>query len=64
LCERAELATFKGSGGNFMIGKKIGNYEITDDGQRFVMMRNVRSDDETQPAIVIVQNWFEEFKSG
>ena len=34
---------------------------MTKDGQRFVMCRPVESEEEVQPAIVIVQNWFKEF---
>jgi hypothetical protein len=36
-------------------------FDVTNDGQRFVMMRNVQSQDSLQPSIVVVQNWFEEF---
>jgi serine/threonine protein kinase len=36
-------------------------FDVTKDGERFVMMRNVRGEDDIQPAIIIVQNWVEEF---
>lgn len=34
---------------------------MTKDGERFVMMQNVRGENDIQPATVIVQNWVEEF---
>jgi Tol biopolymer transport system component len=36
-------------------------FDVTSDGERFVIVQNVRSENDVQPAIVIVQNWFEEF---
>jgi Tol biopolymer transport system component len=36
-------------------------FDVTGDGERFVMMQHVKGEDDIPPAIVIVQNWYEEF---
>ena len=38
------------------------SFDVTDDGQRFVIFRPVVEEDAEQPAIVVVQNWYEEFR--
>jgi len=42
------------------------NYDISPDGQRFLMLKEVEQTEETsaltQDALIIVQNWFEELK--
>jgi hypothetical protein len=37
-------------------------FDVTHDGQRFVMLQPVRDEEAPPPSIVIVQNWFEEFR--
>jgi eukaryotic-like serine/threonine-protein kinase len=39
------------------------NYDLTADGQRFLMVRNVDPAPEPQTELVLVQNWFEELKA-
>ncbi|MDH3215267.1 MAG: serine/threonine-protein kinase [Candidatus Krumholzibacteria bacterium] len=36
-------------------------FDVSGDGQNFVMLRPVRAEDDVQPSIVVVQNWFAEF---
>ncbi len=36
-------------------------FDITSDGERFIMLKPVLSDSVEQPVIVVVQNWFAEF---
>jgi hypothetical protein len=47
--------------GSYDAGDVVRSYDITSDGQRFVMVRN----SEGQPAtnqLIVVLNWFEELK--
>jgi serine/threonine-protein kinase len=37
-------------------------YDVTADGQRFLMIKEDASDTDSAPSIVVVQNWFEELK--
>ncbi len=37
------------------------SFDVSEDGQRFIMVQNVSGEEDVEPAIVIVQNWFEEF---
>jgi Tol biopolymer transport system component len=39
-------------------------FDMTADGQRFIMLQQVRDKNATPPAIVVVQNWFAEFDGG
>jgi len=38
-------------------------FDVTDDGQRFLMLQPVRQEDDTPPSIVVVQNWYSEFST-
>lgn len=38
------------------------NYDISPDGQRFLMLKEVGQTEETEIRLVLVQNWFEELK--
>ena len=39
-------------------------YDVAPNGQRFLMVKEVAGDQQvTQPAIVVVLNWFEELKA-
>ena len=37
-------------------------YDVTEDGQRFVVVQNVAQEEETTPTITVVQNWHAEFE--
>ncbi|MCH7547928.1 MAG: serine/threonine-protein kinase [Candidatus Krumholzibacteriota bacterium] len=37
-------------------------FDVTNDGQRFIMLRHVQDESNVQPTIVITQNWFAEFE--
>ncbi len=37
------------------------NYDVSPDGERFLMIRQVE-DASTTPQIIVVQNWFEELR--
>ena len=41
----------------------VEQFDVTDDGERFVAVRTARGDglEAVPPGIVVVQNWFEEF---
>ena len=39
-------------------------YDVTPDGQRFVVWQPVEAEEEVQQSIRVVQNWFAEFKDG
>jgi len=47
-------------------GSRNRKYDISPDGQRFLMLKEVEQTEETsaptQDALIIVQNWFEELK--
>lgn len=38
-----------------------GNYDMSHDGQRFLVLKSLANED-VMPQIVVVQNWFEELK--
>jgi hypothetical protein len=38
------------------------NYDVSHDGQRFLMLKPVEQEQAALPQIVVVQNWFEELK--
>jgi Tol biopolymer transport system component len=38
------------------------NYDVSLDGERFLMIKNVESDDDERPSIVIVENWLAELE--
>ena len=37
-------------------------YDVSDDGQRFVVVQRIESDEEARPKIIVVQNWAREFE--
>jgi hypothetical protein len=37
-------------------------FDVTTDGERFVLVRNVQMENQTAPSIAVVQNWAVEFK--
>jgi Tol biopolymer transport system component len=39
-------------------------FDVTADGQRFIMLQSVRDEGAAPPAIIVVQNWFAEFSEG
>ena len=47
---------------SFGIGVNARPYDVSADGQRFVLVEPVEDDEAKPPAIHIVQNWFEEFR--
>ena len=40
----------------------LANYDVTPDGQRFLMIKESGEEQETAPQINVVLNWFEELK--
>ena len=36
-------------------------FDVTADGEKFVMLRPAPTEDDTQPMLMVVQNWFREF---
>jgi serine/threonine-protein kinase len=55
------------AGSRIVDGRLLGNtmrtYDVSRDGQRFLMMKDAPTDGPAPPAIVVVQNWFEELRS-
>jgi hypothetical protein len=51
-------------GGGAVAGAPRAIYDVTKDGQRFLMLREVTADNERieTPRLIVVQNWFEELK--
>jgi len=47
--------------GSYFLGNGGPNYDVTPDGERFLMIKEVESSVET-PKIIVVENWFEELK--
>jgi hypothetical protein len=47
--------------GGYNFGGNAQVYDVTPDGRRFVMVRSLSGDGETE--LVLVQNWFEELKA-
>jgi dipeptidyl aminopeptidase/acylaminoacyl peptidase len=43
-------------------GRWPDGFDVTSDGQRFLVLESVTTPSDTPPVIVIVQNWFEEFR--
>ena len=39
-----------------------GNYDISPDGQRFLVLKAAESEPRTSPSIIVVQHWTEELK--
>jgi len=37
-------------------------YDVTPEGNKFVIWEAVKTDTEAQPVIRVVQNWYEEFR--
>lgn len=48
-----------GGGGQTVAGR---TYDVSPDGQRFLMIKDAVAQDQVQANIVVVQNWFEELK--
>jgi serine/threonine-protein kinase len=48
-----------GGGGQVVAGR---TYDVSPDGQRFLMIKDVAAADQTQASLVVVQNWTEELK--
>lgn len=44
----------------FISGAPQSWFDVTADGQRFLMLRPVEASSSTTPQLVLVQNWFEE----
>jgi hypothetical protein len=56
---------FDGSYENIAPGNPLANYDVTPDGQRFLMVRATGADDEAgspRPEIHIVLDWFDELR--
>jgi serine/threonine-protein kinase len=48
----------------FGAGEAFGRtYDISRDGRRFLMIKDVASDQSSAPTILVIQNWFEELKA-
>ena len=47
--------------GDYYLAAGGPNYDVSPDGERFLMIRHVE-DASTTPQIIVVQNWFEELK--
>jgi len=43
-------------------GSNFLGYDVTADGEKFVLRETVESDTESRPAIRVVENWYEEFR--
>jgi hypothetical protein len=43
-------------------GTTVRQYDVSADGQRFLMMKEEARDTDAAPSINVVQNWFEELK--
>ena len=43
-------------------GTTVRRYDVTADGQRFLMMKEEARDTDAAPSINVVQNWFEDLK--
>ena len=52
------------SPGLLLNGDRVLNYDVTPDGQRFVVWEPIEAEEEVQQSIRVVQNWFAEFKDG
>ena len=50
-------------GGRFLPAGFLQNYDVTADGQRFLMVRALDPTPEPQTELVLVQNWIEELKA-
>ncbi len=50
------------SPGLLLNGARVLNYDVTPDGQRFVVWERIEAKEEAQQSIRVVQNWFAEFK--
>ena len=48
--------------GRYTILRGFVNYDISPDGQRFLMIKAAEEEDEQQGQINVVLNWFEELK--
>ena len=44
------------------LGNNFLGYDVTPEGDKFVLRETVEADTESQPVIRVVQNWNEEFK--
>jgi hypothetical protein len=55
------------AGSRIVDGRLLGNtartFDVSRDGQRFLMMKDAPTDGPPPPAIVVVQNWFNELQS-
>ena len=52
-----ELFTWERRGGSF-----FDTYDVSADGQRFVLVGEVEGESRQPPTIRVVQNWYEEFR--
>jgi len=43
-------------------GQGARNYDVSTDGQRFLMMRDAAQTEQPPPQVIVVQNWLEELK--
>jgi hypothetical protein len=37
-------------------------YDVSPDGERFLLIESAREEDDTQLGFVVIQNWYEEFR--
>ena len=44
------------------LGNNFLGYDVTPEGNKFVIWETVETDTEAQPVIRVVQNWYEEFR--
>jgi len=49
--------------GRFLSAGQLQNYDVTANGQRFLMVRTLDPAPEPQTELVLVENWFEELKA-
>ena len=49
--------------GRFLQAGLLQNYDVTANGQRFLMVQTLDPTPEPQTELVLVQNWFEELKA-
>jgi serine/threonine protein kinase len=54
-------ALFSAPGLAFLINNRLG-YDVTPEGDKFVIQERVETDTETQHVIRVVENWYEEFR--
>jgi hypothetical protein len=45
------------------LGNTGRTYDVSRDGQRFLLIKDASAGDPTRPSIIVVQNWFQELQA-